>query len=267
MKTNVVGKKLRAVICAVLACWLAAPSLGVGEEWACVRVFKIDAGGGTYLYQVEPDFGKDGASSGSFQTPRGTYSLSYYALGDMWEPGPGYDDDESLSFADLQAVLGTPWTVNWSSTPATATLTFPVPSEGDWLAEPTLTSPIPGAIFPENSTVGMNWTWPGDTNDVDEVILLAESEEVDHWGVLPPPATSWTTPALAPGAWELLVTYPTPDQGLAVNTTVGTWDTAGSARTGVFYCSEDEVEITVLPEPATLALLGLAVPALLRRRR
>ena len=50
-----------------------------------------------------------GASSGSLQTPRGTYGLSYHALEGEWEPGPGFwNDHEDLSFADLQAVLATP---------------------------------------------------------------------------------------------------------------------------------------------------------------
>ena len=260
-------KKLCLVISVALLCSSAAPPPAAAEEWACVEADKCDHGGGVLLYDIECDFSKDGATGGTLQTPMGTYDLQPWYMPGEWGPGGTFrSDHDDLDLPELQAALA-PWTVTWiDAASTTATLTFPVPAADDWLAIPEITSPADGATFPVNSTVTMNWTWGGDPADVRCLEAFA-ADGGWHDEELPTASTSWTTPPLTAGEWELGVDYSPADLGLIVEVTQGTWDTENPDETGLWAWTFDEVVILV-PEPAGLALLGLGgLGVLLKRRR
>ena len=84
-------------------------------------------------------------------------------------------------------------------------------------------------------------------------------------GVLVAPTTS-SDPALIASDWVTLArTYSSVPAGV-LSVLVGTRDDAGTGWTGN-RVSIDNVALSVIPEPATMALLGLGGLALIRRRR
>ena len=146
---------------------------------------------------------------------------------------------------------------------------------------PVITDPNDGATVAKN--VNFTWTWSGNTSDVDE--LWAEVEPLSggpSWdennscdGTMNLSDTSWQPGLTNTGQASFCLGYDIDDpmDGSILLSAI-TFDAGSSTRSDfgwddqeAYLSSEDEIDMAVVPEPATLAVLGIGTLTLIRRRK
>lgn len=241
----------------------------------------------TWAYEMEVDLPDvTGVTGVSVTTPTTTLNLFNYG-DETWST-----DELSgfSSFANLDSAIDGTWTIDIAGTNASNS-SFTVDtsantalSAGDFFSPATPSTPSPNATdVPRDVT--LTWTDPtGGTADV--LVFILDSQDVDQNfdavsidGDIAPNATSYTPGTLLAESsdFEWSVSFidagdPLKISDLTVNSGAITWGDAGfpgwpSARPLLTYGSFAEETFSTIPEPATLALLGIGTTLCIARKR
>jgi hypothetical protein len=175
------------------------------------------------------------------------------------------------SLSQLQTSSTNPALGNWSLTTGSSQYQFTPDFSGitsDSIPQIAITSPLDGATTDDQPT--FQWSLSGTPNG--EIVQISNADfSVDHvfFGLIPT-STSFTVPdidALPPGTYNFFLSW----SAAAVNVPVSTTHISGPVLTitpdATFQSSGEVFEsFTVVPEPTSLALCGVASLLFLRRR-
>jgi len=264
-----------------LALYLASPAQGA--KIVGFGTCKIDDGAGGHVYCADIDVYMSGATNVQL------WDGSSSSWVDFTHPAGSdefyLDTPDFSSLADLNNAIGGAGKMRVHTSSGYATYTFSVgnAAEAMFPVVPSITpDPFPGQVQ-QNYT--FNWTWGGNTNDVDNLYVEAmvdtgggmyyfEAESAES--TILKTATSWAPNFSHNGDGEFLVGY-----GVSGSLVTGwTYDGGDSTIADVFdfggqdtfhqaICSEDEeCDFEVIPEPSTVALLLLGTTwACMHRKR
>jgi len=258
---------MRASICmsTALALVLSLCAAASADNWIEFEICTYNTSGGQ-RYDAEICLGVDGVSGDGMV--QGQFSGGSWFEFDHHDFGGGNaeyskDTTEDLTLTGLNSEISGSWKLKVTT------------GSGDCVYDFNI-----GTVTADMFT----WTWSGNTGDVDELWAEVEppsggaswAEGGSYDGSISLSDTSWR-PGLAPntGQASFCVGYDIDDpmDGSILLSAI-TFDNVSSTRADfgwdeqeTFLCSEDEIGITVVPEPATLALLGLGALTLIRRRK
>lgn len=273
------------VICLVTLCLctftLSAKAV-VSQDWIEFYVFKTDHG-----YAAELMLGVDGVSgAGLVQATVGASPVlvfDYDSFDDeYWLETPDY-----ATLGELNTNISGTWALEVMYGGKKSVYNFDIAeiTESMFAPGPTITSHSDGDTI--GTHVNFEWDWaPGGgfdyTNTGFYIEAFVENPGVDYWGieamstnfggVMANTAESWEIDLGITGDAEFLVAYGTEATvmgGIIFN--AGLSDASatdfGFEEVEQIIASEDIVELTVVPEPMSMSLLGLGALAIIRRRR
>jgi len=278
---------MRASICmsTVIALVLSLCAAASADNWIEFEVCTYNTGVGQ-RYDAGIYLGVDGVSgAGKVQ---GQFSGSSWFPFNHCDLGGGnteyyLETPENLTLAELNSGSSGLYKLKVTTATGDCVYDFSINTitAGMFAPIPEITDPNDGATVPQN--VNFQWTWGGNTGDVDE--LWAEVEPLSDgasWaeggsydGSINIGDTSWQPGLTNTGQAWFVVGYDIEDpmDGTGLFSAIS-FDAGSSTRSDfgwdeqeAYLTSGDEIDMTVVPEPATLALLGLGACLLLRRRR
>lgn len=263
----------------LLVCGIALLVAGAAQadnivDFAVIRQDE-DANGTADLYFSDIWVEVFGATAVDLLTGGGwTVPLTGFGGGEFW-----LESDEYATLADLNFGIGGTHVLRITHAGGVSDYQYTLGEITDAMFPDIPVLDAVPANIPQN--YNFEWTWDDAADDMEaeaEIFgKLYKEESSDEGSFVVGTTTSWV-PDFAPetGAGEFLIGYGLggdvkADDGIAVSgwTLLSGDELFGGGTDEVvdFADSEDEVQFTVVPEPATLLLLALGGLAMLRKRR
>ncbi len=197
-----------------------------------ISLVRYEVQGGDTLHDIVVSAGKDSATTCELVTPIGTYSC--INVGGSFQPQQDFIDDHSgMSFAGLEAVISTFWTLTWDAGPAqtVVNITFGTVLENDFLPFPTITAPVnkaPIEIPPDPNPPTIEWTNEPSPSPCNSqfIFLIDQAGTVYSFDEISCVDTSWTPSLpLADGIWNYIIARATDYRDVPVGLDIveGTW--------------------------------------------
>ncbi len=203
---------------AVLSVGLAGAVAGIAAatDLLEIDIVRFDASG-TILHEIYFEANRDGATTCDLVTPLGTYVCT--DVGGRFRAEPAFFDEHvDLTFAEVQSIVSSPWTVTWDAGAGQTVATLelgPITIE-DVPAIPSLTAPVDGEVIEvpaDPNPPVVTWMYDGISDPCeaqpDHVVVIFTDQEsiwdattVIDSGELACTETSWEpSEALPEGIW------------------------------------------------------------------